>query len=355
MSSQIYFYDPEKTVQEHIEQGPFIQNIKFKEIDNQNTFAFLGKQVNSLFGVPACILALNSKWIEVLSKLEFDIITYKTVRSREWQPNDYPNWLYVDAPTQLSVKDLLKSLIGSLKPFPNQNVSTANSFGVPSFQPEVWQEDFEKAKRILKSGQLLILSIMTSPVEGKTQIEDAKQLGQLAAETSAEAFEINFACPNTGKEGLIYEDVDLSVAICRELKESIGNRPILAKIGYYKRPSDLKRFMEESKEYIHGISSTNTIGMKIIDKKGNPAFGEKRPTAGVSGATIRDLSVEQIKNILKFKEDLNLPEFTVVGMGGVTKAEDIQNYLDVGVNAVQAAAAIWNNPYLAYEYKATYL
>lgn len=354
-SSQLYFYNPHKTVEYHIQNGPVVENLQFKDTVKQGNFSFLGKKVNSLFGVPACILALNSKWIEVLSKLEFDIITYKTVRSREWSPNEYPNWLYVDASAQLTTADLDKTVLGSLEPFTDQEISTANSFGVPSFTPEIWQEDFEKAKQILKPGQLLILSMMTSPVEGKTQVDDAKELAKYAAQTSAEVFEINFACPNTGKHGLIYEDVDLSLAICETLKQELGDRPLLAKVGFYKNKEDLKRFIKESKGLITGISSTNTIGMKIIDKEGKPAFDQQRPTAGVSGWAIRNLSQQQITSIMQFKEELSVTDLTVIGMGGVSKKEDIQEYLDLGVDAVQAAAAIWQNPYMAYQYKETFL
>lgn len=354
MSSTVYFYDPLKTVQEHIDHGPYVENLQFKKNVKQGQFSFLDKQVNSLFGVPACILALNSKWVEVLSKLEFDIITYKTVRSGEWPPNNYPNWMYVDSPEQLSLQDLDKELLGSLKPFPNQKISTANSFGVPSFKPEIWQEDFEKAKAILKPGQLLILSIMTSPVEGITQVEDAKILGEYAAQTSAEVIEINFACPNTGKHGLIYEDVELSVEICNKLKEVLGNRKLLAKVGYYKNKEALKQFLQNSKGVIDGISSTNTIGMKIIDNDGNPAFKD-RETAGVSGWAIHNLAKEQLQTIMQFKEELSLSSLAVVGMGGISNPEDIKEYLDLDVSAVQAAAALWQNPYLAYQFKEKFL
>lgn len=349
-----FFYDPTKTVQEHIEHGPFVDSFQFQNNVKQGKFTFLGNQVNSLFGIPACILALNSKWIEVLSKLEFDIITYKTVRSREWQPNKYPNWMYVDSSQQLSLGDLNKVLVGNLEPFEGQQISTANSFGVPSFKPEVWQADFEKAKNVLKPGQLLILSMMTSPVEGKTQVEDAKELAQYAAQTSAKVFEINFACPNTGKHGLIYEDIELSVSICKQIKEVIGNRPLLAKVGIYNNKEDLKQFIYQSKGLIDGISSTNTVGMKIIDSEGNPAFKD-RETAGVSGWCIKDLAQEQVRLIVSIKKELQLSNLSIVGMGGVTKAEDIEEYLQIGADAVQAAAAIWRNPYLAYQYKETYL
>lgn len=349
-----YFYDPSKSVEYHIEHGPLIEGIEFKNDIKKGNFTFLGQQVNSLFGAPAFALTMDHRWTSVLSRLGFDIITYKTVRTVKRPPNPWPNWMFVNSKHQLAKEDLEKPIIGSIESFKDQELSTANSFGVPSNEPEYWKTDFEKAKNEIQEGQLLILSIMTSAIEGRTQVEDAKILAQYAAETSAEAFEINFACPNTEGEGLIYEDVDLTIKICEQLKAVIGNRPLLVKVGYYRNQNDLKRFMTETNGTISGISSTNTFAMKIVNTEGKSAFGD-REVAGVAGAAVRNLAHEQINTIMKFKNELQLSDFTVVAIGGISKPEHIQEYVDMGVQAVQAASALWQNPYLAYQFKEKYL
>src|ERR1044072_9153618 len=56
---------------------------------------FFGHRVASRFGVAAS-LVMNERWLELYSRLGFDLLTYKTVRSRERIAHPVPNWLYVD-------------------------------------------------------------------------------------------------------------------------------------------------------------------------------------------------------------------------------------------------------------------
>ncbi|CAN5120947.1 diguanylate cyclase [soil metagenome] len=352
---KIYLYDPKKSVSFHMEHGPLVDDITFEPSLKKGNFTFLNKKVSSLFGAPAFVLTMDSRWTTILSRLGYDIITYKTVRSRGWPANAHPNWMYVDIPMQLSERELDIPVIGSFEPLRSQEISTANSFGVPSQKPELWQQDFEIAKKNLREGQMMILSLMCSPIEGKTLVDDAETLGKLAIQTTADAFEINFACPNTDSHGLIYEDVTLTIQICKKLKEVLGDRPLLAKVGYYKDPESLKRFIKESQGLISGISSTNTFSMKVVDTEGNSAFGEKRSTAGVAGGAIRNLAIKQIDRIMEYKKEMGQHDLVVLAIGGVTEPRHIQEYLDKGVNAVQGASAVWQNPYIARQYKEKYL
>ncbi len=277
-------------------------------------------------------MTFGSKHIEYCARLGFDILTYRSVRTSEWGGLGYPNWSYINAPHQLKKEDLQKPVIAALTPFPDQEISMANSFGIQSFSVEKWQKDYEIAKKKLSAGQLLILALMITPENTGDALEDAKQIAQYANQTSADIFEINLACPNSGKESLIYEDVELCKKICFEIKNVIGSKCLLAKVGYYPHQKVLKDFLKLTRGTIDGISSTNTYGMKVIDKDEKDVF-PGRPTAGVSGAAIRHLSMEQAKNAVAYKKELGLKNFAVIGIGGVTKPEHIDQYLDLGVDA----------------------
>jgi len=39
---------------------------------------------------------LNERWFELYSRLGFDLLTYKTIRSRERRAHPLPNWIYLD-------------------------------------------------------------------------------------------------------------------------------------------------------------------------------------------------------------------------------------------------------------------
>lgn len=99
--------------------------------------------MNLPFGIPAGPL-LNSRFTTAAFRMGFDLATYKTVRSRAWGCNPFPNVLAVHP----------KSADGSLTPGSaeldegvladtdyEQPISISNSFGVPSQSPDVWQPD----------------------------------------------------------------------------------------------------------------------------------------------------------------------------------------------------------------------
>lgn len=346
-------YDIAKTFEENATFGPF-WNEKLPSLsERQPKYSLLGQPLSSLFGVSACPLTFNARSIHLLSQLGYDILTYKSVRSVEWHGNVFPQWLYVDFNKQLDAKNQSETVKADFTSFGNDDTTMVNSFGIHSIKPEYWQADFELAQQKIGAGQVLILSLMFTPQQGQTLVDDGRKVAQFAAQTSAKIFEANFACPNTdGGLGLIYEDVDLSIKICIEMKKVLGDRPLLVKVGYYKNFDDLKKFMEMTKGVISGISGINTYSMKIVGKDDQQIF-PGRPTAGISGAGVRNFGMEQAKKIVEFKKELHLNNFVVIGIGGVTKPEHISTYLDLGADAVQTAVGAWADPYLASKYLKT--
>ncbi|MEP7166684.1 MAG: hypothetical protein ABI758_01745 [Candidatus Woesebacteria bacterium] len=340
-------YDITKTFEENIAYGPFWNT------DKANLHrTFLGFNIHSPFGVAACPLTVNSRFILFLSTLGYDIFTYKSVRSLEWRGNAFPHWQYVDIKGEFSDPSVLPKAQASFTPFDTAETTTmANSFGIQSVKPEYWQEDVGTCVAKLPEGKLLILSLMCTPQPGESLIEDAKRLALLANETTAHIFELNLACPNTdGGQGLIYEDIEISLRLCGEVKNIIGDKQLLVKVGYYQNQQALKTFLKQAKGIISGISSTNTYSMSIVTKDGKEAF-PNRPTAGVSGSAVRGLSLKQAKNAVKFSQELEMENFVIIGIGGVTKPEHIDQYLALGVDAVQSAVGVFANPHLAMHWK----
>lgn len=99
----------------------------------------LGFPVNLPFGIPAGPL-LNSRFTTAAFRMGFDLAVYKTVRSRAWGCNPFPNVLAVHP----------KAADGSLTPGSPEldegvladtrydlPISISNSFGVPSRDPDV--------------------------------------------------------------------------------------------------------------------------------------------------------------------------------------------------------------------------
>ena len=149
------FYDVNRTYEDNYLQGPFGAFAEVMKDDSaagasaqsaQTTQSqssdqaeeFLGFRVNLPFGIPAGPL-LNERFTTAAFRMGFDLAVYKTVRSRAWGCNAFPNVLAVHP----------KNADGSLVPGSAEldegvladtryelPISISNSFGVPSRDPD---------------------------------------------------------------------------------------------------------------------------------------------------------------------------------------------------------------------------
>lgn len=68
------------------------------------------------------------------------------------------------------------------------------------------------------------------------------------------------------------------------------------------------------------------------------------------GVPIKWAGLEMVKRLKELKDQKGL-SFTILGVGGVTKPEDYQEYKQAGADAVMSATGSMWNPYLAQEIK----
>ena len=91
-----------------------------------------------------------------------------------------------------------------------------------------------------------------------------------------------------------------------------------------------------------GISMINTLlGMRINLKTKKPIIANKM--GGFSGDAIFPVAVRMVYQVY---EAVNIP---IIGMGGVSSAEDVIEMMLAGASAVQVGAANLINPYAAKE------
>jgi hypothetical protein len=97
------FYDVNLSYAENYERGPFgafagalaEQSSQPTGLSTSKSDAnFLGFPVNLPFGIPAGPL-LNSRFTTAAFRMGFDLAVYKTVRTRAWDCNPFPNVLSV--------------------------------------------------------------------------------------------------------------------------------------------------------------------------------------------------------------------------------------------------------------------
>lgn len=348
-------YDVGKDYYYNFEHGPFFsQDLKLPERIIKGKEVFLGFHVNSRFGVPAGPL-LNSKWIKLYAELGFDILTYKTVRSHENKAHPFPNCLFLDIKRQIKESEISLPLYAfdiNHSPETYQELTITNSFGVPSHNPNIWQANVNSAKDYLNEGQILILSVMGTPDEDgdwRSIISDYVKCAKLAEETNADIIELNLSCPNVlHKEGSIFMDHELTRLICERVKKEC-KKPILLKIGFLHEINKIKFLMDAAAPFVDGIVAINTLRMRILNKDGLPALGSNRESSGVCGAAIKDCAKSQVARMLEIKNAYKY-NMAIIGVGGVIIPKDIEEYLSLGVDAVQSATGAMWNPLLAYNY-----
>jgi hypothetical protein len=95
-----------------------------------------------VLGIPAGPL-LNSAYCAAAFKKGFDIAVYKTVRSGVFPSHPFPNVLAIHPDGDLDFKTLEQPVIADATY--TEPLSITNSFGVPSKDASVWQEDVQKA------------------------------------------------------------------------------------------------------------------------------------------------------------------------------------------------------------------
>lgn len=347
------FYDPEKTYEENYNEGPFgafADNEKFEQKgEPENTF--LGQKVYLPFGIPAGPI-LNSRYVKAAFEKGFDLVVYKTVRSDIFPCHPLPNIVPLDVEEDLTIKKLQEPLI--VKDNYTEPLTITNSFGVPSKNAAVWQDDVRKALSYAGKGQVLILSFMGTVRPSQTQeefVDDYILAGKLALATGVKIVEANLSCPNIGNEGLVCYNLDVTEKIAKGLNKIKKDVPLILKVGYYQDDTQIRRLAEIAHKYADSIAVINTLQGTIVDKNGGQALpGKNRLRSGVCGAAIKWAGIEMVKKLVKIRSS-NKFNFSIEGIGGVMSHEDYIEYKKAGADSVMSATGAMWNPYLAQEIK----
>ncbi len=344
------FYDPRKSYEENFKYGPFgAFSIQKKEPQ----YEFLGQKVYLPFGIANGPL-INGNFVKAALDNGFDLVEYKDVRSKKFTCKPFPNVIPVAAKSDISLRAAKKGLIQA-KDFKNV-VTIADSFGIPSMDPDFWQKDITAAVKYAKKGQVVIGGIQgTIQKSGgfDAYVQDFIIVARLLKETGVKIIELNLSCPNEGVTNLLCFDYKRSVIVAEKVKNEIGNIPLLIKIAYFFDNTALTKLVQGIGNIVQGISAINTIPSKVFKNKKHSlrAFPDKgRLWSGTSGHGIKWAGVEMVEKLKKLREKNNL-HFSIVGIGGVMTTEDYREYKEVGADAVMSATgAIWN-PFLAQEIK----
>lgn len=347
------FYDPLKSYEENYNNGPFGAFVDGKIYQNpgEPKYDFHGQKVYLPFGIPAGPL-INSNYCKKAFEKGFDIAVYKTVRSSSFPCHPFPNILAIHLNGDLTPNKLAKTLIADTNY--TAPLSITNSFGVPSKDADLWQEDVGKAIAFAGKGQVLVLSFMGTVIEGQSQqdfIDDYVLAARLASETKAKILEVNLSCPNIGNEGLVCYNLEVTKKIVYGIRNVIGDTPLTLKVGYFNNNKQLAQMAEITNEYANGIAGINTLQGTVVDKEGKQALpGKNRLRSGVCGVGIKWAGLDFVRRLKNIKDKNNF-SFKIEGVGGVAVPKDYFDYRKAGADIVMSATGAMWNPYLTQDIK----
>jgi dihydroorotate dehydrogenase len=319
-----------------------------------------GRSIGLPIGVPASVLTANAEWVRYFARNGFNVLTYKTVRSTPREPYPSPNWIFLPSITRpLAIEKAAPTIEADphdwVRPG-SPEVSTANSFGVPSPSPEVWEADLEEAFTVLREGQCLIVSVMGDDYagSGKSAVlaADFAAVADRARRVGADIIELNLSCPNSlDRRSAIKPplclDIELTYQVVAETRARVGGGVnLIAKLSYLPE-AHLAELLRRIGPLIDGVSGINTLQSPVRTRSNEELF-PGRKQAGIAGVAIRNHALYFIRAVAKLRAELNL-QLEILGMGGVTDPSSFEALFMAGANVVQTASGALVNPLLAWE------
>lgn len=175
---------------------------------------------------------------------------------------------------------------------------------------------------------------------GKTK-EDYVAVVERLAETDVDMLEINISCPNVKVGALAFgQDPKVAEDITSAIKKA-AKQPVIMKLS-----PNVTNIAEMAKAVEAGgadaVSLINTLtGMKIDIHRRSFVLANK--TGGMSGPAIKPVAVRMVY------DTANAVKIPVIGMGGISNADDAIEFILAGATAVAVGTANFVNPTVTEE------
>ena len=149
--------------------------------------------------------------------------------------------------------------------------------------------------------------------------------------------EVNISCPNVHGGGMSFgTDPKMAAAVTSAVKKAVS-KPVIIKLSPNVTDiAEIARACESAGA--DGISLINTLlGMRIDIRRRKPVVANKM--GGFSGSAVFPVALRMVYQVA------NAVSVPVVGMGGVSSAEDVIEMMMAGATAVEIGAANLVNPF----------
>ena len=149
--------------------------------------------------------------------------------------------------------------------------------------------------------------------------------------------EVNVSCPNVHGGGMSFGTQPEAAAEVTRAVKAVTKKPVIIKLS--PNVTDIVSIAKACQDAgADGISLINTLlGMRIDLRRKKPVIANTM--GGFSGPAIFPVALRMVYQVSKA---LSIP---VIGMGGVSSAEDVIEMMLAGATAVEVGAANLVNPY----------
>ncbi len=161
---------------------------------------------------------------------------------------------------------------------------------------------------------------------------------KLDAQEQVGWLEVNISCPNVHGGGMSFGTDPKAAAEVTAAVKKVTTKPVIVKLS--PNVTDIVAIAKACEDAgADGISLINTmLGMRIDLRSRKPVIANTM--GGFSGSAIFPVAVRMVYQVAKA---VRVP---VVGMGGVSCAEDVVEMMLAGATAVEGGAANLVNPYI---------
>lgn len=173
-------------------------------------------------------------------------------------------------------------------------------------------------------------------VAGASEEEYVEVIEKLNSSDVVKAYELNISCPNVKHGGIgLGTDPALAARVTRMAKEA-ATKPIYVKLS--PNVTDIVAIAKAVEEAgADGLVLINTMmGMRLDYHSAKPILANV--TGGLSGPAIKPVAIRMVYQVA---QAVSIP---IIGVGGITRAEDVLEFLYAGASAVEVGMQNFIDP-----------
>lgn len=170
-------------------------------------------------------------------------------------------------------------------------------------------------------------------------LSDYERIVERLSDTDVDMIEMNISCPNVAHGGMAFGVLPKSVEEVTAAAKKHCGKPLIVKLSpNVANIADNARAAEAGGA--DALSLINTItGMAVDLYSRRPLLGNV--TGGLSGPCVKPVALRMVREVYKA---VKLP---IIGMGGITTAKDVLEFMLCGATAVEVGTANISDPLAA--------